>query len=97
MQKSQNQTSEAKFNGIFIKVEDHPCSHYEASNQALRELISQTRQKTIHKEYQDKFSDAEILGVLVSNFAKWDFNEIEDVTKAAFQDANFKVNIEAQN
>ena len=55
----------------------------------FNKAIQEAKKQIINEEFQDKVPDSEVLGILVSKFAKWDFNVIEDVTKAALEDSNF--------
>jgi hypothetical protein len=55
----------------------------------IKNLIEITREKHFSPAYWDKVSDAEILGVLIANYFKWDGQAIFDTMENAFNDANF--------
>lgn len=57
----------------------------------LEEAIKEGKSKIILPEYQDQISDAEILGVLVSKFSKWDINKIVEILEYTLEDSNFKL------
>ena len=55
----------------------------------FKTAISEAKKQIIGEEYQKETSDAEVLGILVSKFSKWGFEDIEEVARAAFEDSNF--------
>lgn len=55
----------------------------------LEQLIQEAKKEIFTPEYQDKATDAETLGVMVSKYAKWEGNFIFEVAKEAFEDSNF--------
>ena len=45
----------------------------------LEQLIQEAKKEIFTPEYQDKATDAETLGVMVSKYAKWEGNFIFEV------------------
>ena len=55
----------------------------------LKPLIDKVRNKAIQPDYRSKYSDYQILGLIVSKFARWDAEHISTVCGDAMEDANF--------
>ena len=55
----------------------------------LKELIDAKRKEGWRKDWQDKISDEEVLGVLISQHFEWDGKAIFDVATSGFEDSNF--------
>lgn len=55
----------------------------------FKPLIDEAKKVIFEKDYQDKVSDEEVLGILVSKFCKWDGIKICEVCTNAFKDSNF--------
>lgn len=62
----------------------------ERIQEVLLPLVKELKRVIYLPEYQSEVSDAEVLGVIVSKFCKWDINEIIEVAKNAFEDSNFR-------
>jgi len=56
----------------------------------LKPLIEKVREKAIQPEYRHEWSDNDILGLIVSKFGRWDFENIQEICGAAMEDANFR-------
>lgn len=55
----------------------------------FKPLIDEAKKVIFEEDYQDKVSDEEVLGILVSKFCKWDGIKIGEVCTTAFEDSNF--------
>jgi hypothetical protein len=55
----------------------------------LKELIEKTRKEAFSSDYWDNVTDADVLGVLISQHFKWDGQAIFETMSNAFEDANF--------
>jgi len=55
----------------------------------LKEIIDQTKKEIFVKGYESKFIEQETMGVLLSQYFKWDGRSIYKVAYNAFEDSNF--------
>jgi len=55
----------------------------------LKKIIDLAKKEIFVEEFQNKVSDAETLGILVSQFCKWNGKDIFKVAYNAFEDSNF--------
>jgi len=55
----------------------------------LKSILDDAKKQYFTDDYQDKATYEETLGLLVSNFCKWDGNKIFKVSTEAFEDSNF--------
>ena len=55
----------------------------------LKQIIDLAKKEIFVEEFQSKASDTETLGVLVSQFCKWNGKAIFEVATSAFEDSNF--------
>ena len=55
----------------------------------LRPLIEKARKQWVEKDYRHEWSDATILGLIVSHYTQWDGDAIKEVSFNALHDANF--------
>ena len=55
----------------------------------LRELIKECKKDFYIPEYQDKASDTDALGILISQYFEWNGSEILKTAYSAFEDSNF--------
>lgn len=55
----------------------------------LKALIEQTRRESYTADYQDKVSDAEVMGLIISRHFEWDGIRIMETFVSALEDANF--------
>lgn len=55
----------------------------------LKEIIKSQIKKSFVKEYQDKTTDEEALGIAISHYFKWDGLAILKTLYNALEDANF--------
>jgi hypothetical protein len=60
----------------------------EKQTKNLKELITQIRLSSYTLSVQNKISDAEVLGLIVSRFLKWTPNDILKTIYSALEDAN---------
>ena len=51
--------------------------------------IQEAKKQMYLPEYQDRTSDLEVLGGLVSKFSKWDLENIKEVVRESLEDSNF--------
>ena len=58
-------------------------------NEQLQDLIQDTIRSHYERDYQAGVSDAEALGVMISQYFEWDGIRILDAFQAALTDANF--------
>jgi hypothetical protein len=61
----------------------------EMINEALTPLIAELKKAMFVPEYQNKATDEEVMGAIVSKYMKWDIGKIVNTAIAAFEDANF--------
>jgi len=54
----------------------------------LKKIIDLAKKEIFVEEFQSQASDAETLGVLVSQFCKWNGKDIFKVATSAFEDSN---------
>lgn len=59
------------------------------TTEILKELIDNKKKTVFIKEYQEKATDAETLGLLISQYFQWDGLEILKTLYNALEDANF--------
>jgi len=82
--------------GKLVNDDDSIVKRIETTEQiikdAIRPLIDEV--KSIGWSVDTDPSDAEVLGVIVSKFVKWDAGRIMEVAHSAFEDANFDARIE---
>jgi hypothetical protein len=57
-------------------------------NTKLKELIEAQRKITYTIEAQPNISDAEVLGILVSKYLRWDCSQILETISSALEDSN---------
>jgi hypothetical protein len=55
----------------------------------LKEIIDQAKKEIFVKGYESTFIDEETMGVLLSQYFKWDGRSIYKVAYNAFEDSNF--------
>jgi len=55
----------------------------------LKSLIEAKKKSVFVKEYQDKATDAETLGIMISQYYEWDGIKILETAFSALEDANF--------
>lgn len=55
----------------------------------LKELIKECKKDFYIPEFQEKASDADALGILISQYFEWNGSEIFKTTYSAFEDSNF--------
>lgn len=55
----------------------------------LKELIKECKKDFYIQEYQDKASDTDALGILISQYFEWNGSEILKTAYSAFEDSNF--------
>lgn len=58
-------------------------------DQELKPLIDKIRNESYEPDYRKDVSDYEVLGMIVSKFCRWDFENIQEVAAIALEDANF--------
>ena len=58
-------------------------------HKTLQPLINKMRGVAFTPEYQDKASDAEVLGLIIARYWEWDGLQILETSKEALEDANF--------
>ena len=64
----------------------------------MKEIIDQAKKEIFVKGYESKFIDEETMGVLLSQYFKWNGRSIYKVAYNAFEDSNFhKFNEEFSN
>ena len=56
---------------------------------ALKNMIDRQKKDSFVPEYQDKATDEEALGLIVSNYFQWDGLAILKTLSSALEDANF--------
>lgn len=61
----------------------------ETQRKELKELIDRKRKSAFTSEYQSKATDAEVLGIIVSQYLEWNGDAILQVAVEALEDANF--------
>jgi len=59
-------------------------------DQSLKPLIREVRNQVYVPEARDNASDYEVLGIIVSKFCRWDFENIREVCSEAMEDSNFR-------
>lgn len=52
-------------------------------------LIEEVKRRVFEKDYQDKVTNEEVLGIIISKFSEWDGQKIKDIMYNAFEDSNF--------
>ena len=55
----------------------------------IKEIIDQAKKEIFVKGYESKFIDEETMGVLLSQYFKWNGRSIYKVAYNAFEDSNF--------
>jgi len=55
----------------------------------LKLVVDIIKENSFQKEYRDKATDAECLGIAIAKYFEWGFKEITETASAAFEDANF--------
>lgn len=55
----------------------------------IKEIIDQAKKEIFVKGYESKFIDEETMGVLLSQYFKWNGGSIYKVAYNAFEDSNF--------
>jgi len=82
--------------GGLTVVQDEPTSDMPEDSteylidMELKPLIEKIRNIAIMPEYRSEWSDNDILGLIVSKYSRWDFNNIQGVCASAMDDANFR-------
>ncbi len=61
----------------------------EIANKALTQVAVITRARAFMPEYQAGITDADALGIAISNWADWDGEKIVEAFFSALEDANF--------
>ena len=56
---------------------------------ALKQMIDRQKKDFFMPEYQDKVTDEEALGLIVSHYFEWDGLAILKTLSSALEDANF--------
>ena len=59
-------------------------------DQELKPLIAKVRERAFVPEYRASVSDADVLGIIVSKFNRWDADLIKETCVSAFGDANYR-------
>ncbi len=55
----------------------------------LRPILEQIRKETFKPDYQDKATDEQLIGIMVSKFFEWGGNEIIQAALYSLEDSNF--------
>lgn len=59
-------------------------------DQYLKPLIRDVREKAFMPDYRAGISDYDVLGLIVSKYCRWDFNNLKEVMLSALEDSNFR-------
>lgn len=58
------------------------------TNNELKKIIEAERKTSYTQEAQSKISDAEVLGLIVSRYFRWNCTEIMETVYSALEDSN---------
>lgn len=74
-------------------VNVHPDNRYSSDDrvkQVLSPLVKEMKFEIFTPDHQDKVTDEEVLGVIISKFTEYDGQAILSIARSAFEDANFR-------